>query len=121
VEDRIKKGRQIDDVTRDPGCPSAIDIPFRLRRGVQFSDGTPFSAEDVAYTLRTLFDPKLHVPTADAFGASGAAVKIETPAADEVVVTFPAPVAGLATTSTLSVTDDWSATKLVVPKSGRRG
>jgi hypothetical protein len=32
-----------------------------------------------------------------------------------------APVAGLATTSTLSVTDDWSATKLVVPKSGRRG
>ena len=31
-----------------------------------------------------------------------------------------APVAGLATTSTLSVTDDWSATKLVVPKSGRR-
>jgi hypothetical protein len=32
-----------------------------------------------------------------------------------------APVAGLATTSTLSATDDWSATKLVVPKSGRRG
>jgi DUF3052 family protein len=32
-----------------------------------------------------------------------------------------APVAGLSTTSTLSVTDDWSATKLVVPKSGRRG
>jgi hypothetical protein len=32
-----------------------------------------------------------------------------------------APVAGLATTSTLSVTDDWAATKLVVPKSGRRG
>jgi hypothetical protein len=32
-----------------------------------------------------------------------------------------APTAGLSTTSTLSVTDDWSATKLVVPKSGRRG
>jgi hypothetical protein len=32
-----------------------------------------------------------------------------------------APVAGLATTSTLSVSEDWSATKLVVPKSGRRG
>ncbi|MGZ0147024.1 DUF3052 domain-containing protein [Kribbella sp. WER1] len=36
-------------------------------------------------------------------------------------ITEAAPVAGLATTSTLSVTDDWSATKLVVPKSGRRG
>ena len=32
-----------------------------------------------------------------------------------------APVAGLATTSTLSISEDWSATKLVVPKSGRRG
>ncbi|TCO52228.1 DUF3052 family protein [Kribbella antiqua] len=32
-----------------------------------------------------------------------------------------APTAGLATTSSLTVTDDWSATKLVVPKSGRRG
>jgi hypothetical protein len=33
-----------------------------------------------------------------------------------------APTAGLATTSSLTVTDDWSATKLVVPKSagGRR-
>jgi hypothetical protein len=36
-------------------------------------------------------------------------------------ITEAAPVAGLATTSTLSVTDDWSATKLVVPKTGRRG
>jgi hypothetical protein len=30
-----------------------------------------------------------------------------------------APTAGLATTSSLSVTDDWSATKLVMPKSPR--
>jgi Protein of unknown function (DUF3052) len=30
-----------------------------------------------------------------------------------------APTAGLATTSSLTVTDDWSATKLVVPKSAR--
>jgi DUF3052 family protein len=32
-----------------------------------------------------------------------------------------APTAGLSTTSSLTVTDDWSATKLVVPKTGRRG
>ena len=30
-----------------------------------------------------------------------------------------APTAGLSTTSNLTVTDDWSATKLVLPKSGR--
>ena len=70
-------------------------ITFKLRRSVEFSDGTPFSSEDVAYTMRTLLDPKLHAPTADVFRASAEAVKIETPAADEVSLAFPAPLAGL--------------------------
>jgi peptide/nickel transport system substrate-binding protein len=70
-------------------------IAFKLRQHVAFSDGTPFSAEDVAYTMRTLLDPNLHAPTADSFRAGGAAVKIETPSADEITLTFPAPVAGL--------------------------
>ena len=70
-------------------------IVFKLRPHVAFSDGTPFSADDVAYTMRTLFDAKLHVPTADAFGSGGPGVRIATPATDEVSVTFPSPVAGL--------------------------
>ena len=70
-------------------------IAFKLRQNVTFSDGTPFSAEDVAYTMRTLFDPNLHAPTADSFHAGGTSVKIETPAADQVTLTFPTPVAGL--------------------------
>ncbi len=71
-------------------------ITFKLRQHISFSDGTPFSAEDVAYTIQTLFDPKLHAPTADPFGAAGGPVKTATRAADEITVTFPAPVAGLA-------------------------
>src|SRR6478736_2406454 len=35
-------------------------ITFKLRSGVSFSDGTPFSAEDVAYTIQRLMDPALH-------------------------------------------------------------
>src|SRR5204863_427712 len=35
-------------------------IVFKLRRGLLFSDGTPFSANDVAYTMRALLDPNLH-------------------------------------------------------------
>ena len=31
-------------------------ISFTLRQGVNFSDGTPFSAEDVAYTFQQLMD-----------------------------------------------------------------
>jgi peptide/nickel transport system substrate-binding protein len=70
-------------------------IAFKLRPSVAFSDGTPFTSEDVAYTMRTLLNPALHAPTADVFRASADAVKIDTPAKDEVSLTFPAPLAGL--------------------------
>jgi peptide/nickel transport system substrate-binding protein len=44
--------------------------------------------------MRSLFDPKLHAPTADPFRANGA-VKIEQQGADEITLLFPTPVAGL--------------------------
>jgi len=50
-------------------------ISFRLRSGISFSDGTPFSSEDVAYTVRQLMDPALHSPTGDAFRSAQAASK----------------------------------------------
>ena len=70
-------------------------ITFMLRQNVAFSDGTPFSAADVAYTVKTLLDPKLHAPTADPFLAAGAPVKIATPSSNEISLVFPAPIAGL--------------------------
>ena len=42
-------------------------ITFILRQGIRFSDGTPFSADDVKYTMDQLMDPALHSPTGDAF------------------------------------------------------
>ena len=60
-----------------------------------FSDGTPFSAEDVAYTMRALMDPALHSPTGDAFRSASGTVEAQVLAADRVTITFPAPVAGL--------------------------
>jgi peptide/nickel transport system substrate-binding protein len=71
-------------------------IAFKLRQHVAFSDGTPFAAADVAYTMQTLLDPKLHTPTAEPFRTAGDQVKIETPSADEIRLVFPAPIAGLA-------------------------
>jgi peptide/nickel transport system substrate-binding protein len=70
-------------------------IAFKLRRSVAFSDGTPFTSADVAYTMRTLLDPALHSPTADPFHAAAKDVKIETPSADEITILFPSPVAGI--------------------------
>jgi peptide/nickel transport system substrate-binding protein len=70
-------------------------ITFKLRSGVSFSDGAPFSAEDVAYTMQQLMDPALHSPTGDAFrsGPGNVTTKIISPT--QISIAFPAPVAGL--------------------------
>ena len=70
-------------------------ITLQLREGVSFSDGTPFSAEDVAYTFRMLMDPAVHSPTGDSFrsGAGPCAAQVE--AGNRVSITFPAPVASV--------------------------
>ena len=70
-------------------------ITFHLRKGIYFSDGTPFTSEDVAYTLRQLLDPQTHSPTGDAFGPGAASASIRTPSPNTAVLTFPAPIAGL--------------------------
>jgi peptide/nickel transport system substrate-binding protein len=70
-------------------------ITFHLRKGLHFSDGTPFSSEDVAYTMRLLMDPEMHSSTGDAFRSGEGAVQVQTPAPDMAIITFPAPIAGL--------------------------
>jgi peptide/nickel transport system substrate-binding protein len=70
-------------------------ITFQLRDGLRFSDGTPFSADDVAYTMQQLMDPTLHSPTGDAFRSSEGKVETQVLPKNRVGITFPAPIAGL--------------------------
>jgi peptide/nickel transport system substrate-binding protein len=70
-------------------------ITFQLRDGLRFSDGTPFSADDVAYTMQQLMDPALHSPTGDAFRSSDGKVETQVLPKNRVRITFPAPIAGL--------------------------
>ena len=70
-------------------------ISFKLRSGISFSDGTPFSAEDVAYTVQQLMDPSLHSPTGDAFRSGPGNVDTKILSPTQITITFPAPVAGL--------------------------
>ena len=70
-------------------------ITFQLRDGLRFSDGTPFSADDVAYTMQQLMDPALHSPTGDAFRSSDGKVETQVLPKDRIRITFPAPIAGL--------------------------
>ena len=70
-------------------------ITFTLRDKVFFSDGTPFTADDVATTVRQMMDPKLHSPTGDAFRSGTGDVAVKVLAPNRVTITFPAAVAGL--------------------------
>jgi peptide/nickel transport system substrate-binding protein len=70
-------------------------ISFKLRTGLAFSDGTPFSADDVAYTVQQMMDPSLHSPSGDAFRSGDGKVETKVLAPDRIRVTFPAPIAGL--------------------------
>ncbi len=70
-------------------------ISFRLRSGISFSDGTPFSAEDVAYTVQRLMDPALHSPTGDAFRSGSGNVETKVISSTQISIRFPAQVAGL--------------------------
>lgn len=71
-------------------------IRFKLRSGIHYSDGTPFSADDVAFTMQQLMDPALHSTTADAFRSAEGKVITRVISPESIEITFPAPVANLA-------------------------
>jgi peptide/nickel transport system substrate-binding protein len=70
-------------------------ITFKLRHGVTFSDGSPFSSADIAFTMQRLMDPALHSSTGDAFRSGNGAVTTNIIAPDQVSIAFAAPIAGL--------------------------
>lgn len=71
-------------------------ISFTLRRNVRFSDGSAFTARDVAYTIAQLMDPAVHSPTGDAFRAAPGKVITRISNPYQITIVFPAPVVGLA-------------------------
>ena len=96
----LRANRKTQELTPELATSWKVDeggrrITFHLRNGVAFSDGTPFSSDDVAYTMTRLMDPALHSATADPFRSSSAPPQIAVPAADTVAITFGAPVSGL--------------------------
>ncbi|WP_109487387.1 ABC transporter substrate-binding protein [Occallatibacter savannae] len=70
-------------------------ISFTLRPNVRFSDGTPFSATDVAFTVERLMDPDLHSPTGDSFRSTPGKVATKITDPYHLTITFPGPVIGL--------------------------
>ena len=62
IASRLKEGRRPDDIGAEADCPSAETIDFTIRHGVTFSDGSPFSADDVVFTYDFIMNPKIDAP-----------------------------------------------------------
>jgi peptide/nickel transport system substrate-binding protein len=73
-----------------------MGITFSLRSSIYFSDGTPFTAEDVKYTIDQLMRPELQSPTADSFRSGHGKVECTVISPSKIAIHFPVPVAGLA-------------------------
>ena len=75
--------------------PSADGLSYtlKLRNGVQFSDGHPFSADDVLFTARVLYDPAVNSALGMSLRVDGKPLVFEAPDAATVIVRFPSPYA----------------------------
>jgi peptide/nickel transport system substrate-binding protein len=64
-------------------------VTMALRRGVQFSDGHPFTSADVLFTFAALYDPKVGSILADSLQAVGRNLDVTAPDDHTVVIGFP--------------------------------
>jgi peptide/nickel transport system substrate-binding protein len=70
-------------------------VEFRLRQGLKYSDGRPFTAADVAFTIARINDRALKSPIADTLRSGPGDLTAEVRSPSVVVVRVPSPVANL--------------------------
>ncbi|HKF47697.1 MAG TPA: ABC transporter substrate-binding protein [Terracidiphilus sp.] len=69
-------------------------VTFRMRQGLKFSDGSPLTSKDAAWSVRRVLLPDTKAPVAEEF-VSPAGVTVDTPDASTVVVRLPKRVVGI--------------------------
>ncbi len=73
--------------------PDRRSYTLRLRRGLRFSDGYPFTADDVIFSFQCYLSEKLHSPQRDLLIVSGAPISFRKVDAYTVVFTLAQPYA----------------------------
>jgi peptide/nickel transport system substrate-binding protein len=69
--------------------PDALSCTMKLRPGVTFSDGAPFTSADVVFSFQAAYDEKTGSPLGDALLVGHKPIGVNAPDANTVVVTFP--------------------------------
>src|SRR5262245_23105261 len=64
---------------------------IHLRPGLTWSDGMPLTADDVLFSLRAVYDPKVESVLADSLTAGGQPLRAAAPDPQTVVLSFAAP------------------------------
>jgi peptide/nickel transport system substrate-binding protein len=70
--------------------PDGRTFTLTLRKGLQWSDGVPFTADDVLFTVKAVFDPRVHSSLASSLQINGAPIGITAVDASTVRLTYPA-------------------------------
>ena len=70
--------------------PDHLTYTLKLRPGVTFSDGAPFTSADVIFTFQALYDPRVNSGLASDLKIAGQPLLVEAPDAATVVVRLPA-------------------------------
>ena len=85
--------QQVEPWLAEKWTTSADGLVFTLtlRDGLQWSDGTPFTSADVAFTFKAVFDPTTKSVLASGLEVDGQPLTTATPDARTVVVTYPRP------------------------------
>lgn len=71
--------------------PDGLTWTFKLQEGVTFSDGTPFTAADVVFSFRALYDPRVNSEIAKSLLIGGVPMQARAMDAHTVVIIFPGP------------------------------
>ncbi len=69
--------------------PDHLTYTLKLRPGVSFSDGAPFTSADVAFSFRALYDPRIKSPLANDTLVNGTPLHVEAPDPSTVIVRLP--------------------------------
>jgi peptide/nickel transport system substrate-binding protein len=71
--------------------PDGVTYRFKLRSGLRFSDGAPFSADDVVFSFRAIYDERVGSILADTLRVSGRPLAVSAEDANTIVIRFPSP------------------------------